>query len=171
MLHRDGIARTEHSPAGPTRIPPARLPVFSPRAKRVIWIFLSGGVSHLETFDPKPLLNRYAGKTYSETALPNPQKSPLYAARSRSVVGFDREVVSQIMPLQVGYRRRGEIGCEVSDWLPHLGGVVDDLCIIRSMYTTDNDHGAEFQFHTGRHVLDEQQPTIGSWVSYGLNAQ
>ncbi len=138
------------------------------RAKNVIWVFLSGGVSHLETFDPKPLLNQYAGKTYDETTLPNPQKSPLYLERSRSVVGFDREVISKIMPLQVGYRKRGEVGCEVSDWLPHLGGVVDDLCIVRSMYTTDNDHGAEFQFHTGRHVLDEQQPTIGSWVSYGL---
>ena len=168
MLHRDGVARGGDLPAGLASDPPAGLPVLVPRAKRVIWIFLSGGVSHLETFDPKPLLNRYAGKTYNDTTLPNPQKSPLYRERSRSVVGFDREVVSQIMPLQVGYRRRGEIDCEVSDWLPHLGGVVDDLCIIRSMYTTDNDHGAEFQFHTGRHVLDEQQPTIGSWISYGL---
>lgn len=168
MLHGDGLARAENLPAGQAPNAPARLPFRIPRAKRVIWIFLSGGVSHLETFDPKPLLNRYAGKTYNDTTLPNPQKLPLYRERSRSVVGFDREVVSQIMPLQVGYRRRGEIGCEVSDWLPHLGGVVDDLCIIRSMYTTDNDHGAEFQFHTGRHVLDEQQPTIGSWISYGL---
>ncbi|MEX2168363.1 MAG: DUF1501 domain-containing protein [Pirellulales bacterium] len=166
MLQRDGVARADAAPVGP----PNGLPVFSPKAKRVIWIFLSGGVSHLETFDPKPLLNRYAGKTYNDTTLPNPQQSPLYLERSRSVVGFDREVVSQIMPLQVGYRKRGEIGCEVSDWLPHLGGVVDDLCIVRSMYTTDNDHGAEFQFHTGRHVLDEQQPTIGSWISYGLGS-
>ena len=166
MLQRDGVARADATSVGP----PNGLPVFSPKAKRVIWIFLSGGVSHLETFDPKPLLNRYAGKTYNDTTLPNPQQSPLYLERSRSVVGFDREVVSQIMPLQVGYRKRGEIGCEVSDWLPHLGGVVDDLCIVRSMYTTDNDHGAEFQFHTGRHVLDEQQPTIGSWISYGLGS-
>ncbi len=138
------------------------------KAKNVIWIFLSGGVSHLETFDPKPLLNKFAGKTYDETGFPNPQKLPIYLERSRSVVGFDREVISKIMPLQVGYRQRGTLGCEVSDWLPHLGSMVDDLCIVRSMYTTDNDHGAEFQFHTGRHTLDEQQPTIGSWVSYGL---
>ena len=166
MLQRDGVARAEAAAS----IPPNGLPICSPQAKRVIWIFLSGGVSHLETFDPKPLLNRYAGKTYNDTALPNPQKSPLYLERSRSVVGFDREVVSQIMPLQVGFRKRGALGCEVSDWLPHLGGVVDELCVIRSMYTTDNDHGAEFQFHTGRHVLDEQQPTIGSWISYGLGS-
>ncbi len=120
-----------------------------PRAKNVIWIFLSGGVSHLETFDPKPLLNKFAGKTYDETQLPNPQKLPIYLERSRSVVGFDREVISKIMPLQVGFRKCGASGIEVSDWLPHLRTVVDDLCIVRSMYTTDNDHNAEFQFHTG----------------------
>jgi hypothetical protein len=165
MLHRDGTARADN-----VNSPPDGRPHLAPKAKNVIWIFLSGGVSHLETFDPKPLLNRYAGKTYDETTLPNPQKLPIYRERSRSVVGFDREVVSKIMPLQVGFQKRGELGCEVSDWLPHLGGIVDDLCIVRSMYTTDNDHGAEFQFHTGRHVLDEQQPTIGSWISYGLGA-
>lgn len=158
ILHQEGIARAN----GPNAVP------IKPRAKNVIWIFLSGGVSHLETFDPKPLLNKLDGKTYDESKLPNPQKSPRFLERSRSVVGFDREVVSKIMPLQVGFRKRGNVGCEVSDWLPHLGGVVDELCIVRSMYTTDNDHGAEFQFHTGRHTLDEQQPTIGSWVSYGL---
>lgn len=139
-----------------------------PKIKNVIWIFLSGGVSHLETFDPKPLLNRFAGKTFDETGFDNPQKLPIYRERSRSVVGFDRDVVSKIMPLNVGYRKRGQAGIEVSDWLPHLASVVDDLCIVRSMWTTDNDHAAEFQFHTGRHALDEQEPTIGSWISYGL---
>ncbi len=84
-----------------------------PKIKNVIWIFLSGGVSHLETFDPKPLLNRFAGKTFDETGLDNPQKLPIYRERSRSVVGFDRDVVSKIMPLNVGYRKRGQAGIEV----------------------------------------------------------
>ena len=167
MLSRDGVTRADETQ---TALPIDGKPHLVPRAKNVIWIFLSGGVSHLETFDPKPLLNQFAGKTYDETNLPNPQKLPIFLERSRSVVGIDREVISKIMPLQVGFQKRGELGCEVSDWLPHLGGVVDDLCIVRSMYTTDNDHGAEFQFHTGRHVLDEQQPTIGSWISYGLGS-
>ncbi|MGN6136908.1 MAG: DUF1501 domain-containing protein [Aureliella sp.] len=164
LLLDDGLGRAQ----GPTS--PSGASATQPAAKSVIWIFLSGGVSHLETFDPKPLLNKFAGKTFDETGLPNPQKLPVYLERSRSVVGFDREVVSQIMPLQVGFRRRGRSGIEVSDWLPNLGSVVDQLCIVRSMYTTDNDHAAEFQFHTGRHALDEQQPTIGSWVSYGLGS-
>ncbi|MFO1064225.1 MAG: DUF1501 domain-containing protein [Pirellulales bacterium] len=166
MLNRD-LRSAEQTPA--TVNSSARAESI-PKAKNVIWVFLSGGVSHLETFDPKPLLNKFAGKTYDETQLPNPQKLPIYLERSRSVVGMDREVVSKIMPLQVGFQRRGQSGHWVSDWLPHLGGVVDDLCIVRSMYTTDNDHNAEFQFHTGRHSLDEQQPTIGSWISYGLGS-
>lgn len=147
--------------------PPTGQPHTTPKAKNVIWIFLSGGYSHLETFDPKPALNKYAGKTYAE--LPsNPLLDPLYAERSRSVVGMERVVYPAIFPLQVGYKKRGELGIEVSDWLPHLSECVDDISFIRSMYTTDNDHYAQHQFHTGRHRLDDQQPTIGSWLCYGL---
>lgn len=149
---------------------PAAQFAFQPKAKNIIWIFLSGGVSHLETFDPKPLLNKFAGKTFEETGLPNPQKLPVYRERSRSVVGMDREVISTIMPLQVAAKQYGRNGTWVSDWLPNLAQVVDDLCIVRSMYTTDNDHNAEFQFQNGRHSLDEQQPCIGSWISYGLGS-
>jgi hypothetical protein len=167
LLHQDGMVRADANAAW---TPPDGRPHFAPKAKSVIWIFLSGGVSQLETFDPKPALNKYAGLTYDETTLPNPQKSPLYLERSRSVVGFDREVFSKIFPLQVGHAPRGQSGVEVSDWLPHLAGCVDDLAIVRSMYTTDNDHNAEFQMHHGRHSLDERQPVIGSWVHYGLGS-
>src|SRR5437773_110364 len=122
LLLRDGIARAQdHGDK------PRGSPHFRPRTKSVIWIFLSGGVSHLETFDPKPALNKHAGKTYAETGRPNPQKSPLFLQRSRSVVGMDRDLFTKIMPLQVGYKKHGERGVEVSDWLPHLAGCVDDL--------------------------------------------
>ena len=167
LLRDEGIVRADapadsHAPGGNSHFPA--------KAKSVIWIFLSGGYSQLETFDPKPALNRLAGKTYAETGLENPQQSPLFLARSRSVVGIDREVYSRIFPLQVGYQKHGEAGVEVSDWLPHLATCVDDLAIVRSMYTTDNDHAAEFQMHHGRHALDEQQPSIGSWIHYGLGS-
>jgi hypothetical protein len=165
MLHRDGIVRADTS-AGWS--PPTGKPHFLPRAKNVIWIFLSGGVSHLETFDPKPLLNKLAGKTYDQTTLPNPQKSPLFKERSRTVTAIERELYSQIFPLQVKHRKYGRVGLEVSDWLPHLATCVDDLAVVRSMYTTDNDHDAEFQMHHGRHKLDERQPVLGSWIHYGL---
>ena len=167
MLARDGIVRAASAmPSAPV----PGTPHFTPRAKNVIWIFLSGGVSQLETFDPKPMLNTFAGKTYDQTKLPNPQKSPLFLERSRSVVGTDRMVYSKILPLQVGFKKHGRCGMDVSDWLPNLAACVDDMAFVRSMYTTDNDHAAEFQMHTGRHALDEVQPVIGSWVHYGLGS-
>lgn len=167
LLAQDGVVRGNESELS---VPPDGHPHFTPRAKNVIWIFLSGGYSQLETFDPKPALNQHAGKTYDETGLDNPQKSPLFQERSRSVVGTDRDLYTRIFPLQVGYQKHGRAGIEVSDWLPHLANCVDDMSIVRSMYTTDNDHNAEFQMHHGRHSLDERQPVIGSWVHYGLGS-
>lgn len=158
MLFRDGVARG-HVPDGK--------PAFAPKAKSVIWVFLSGGVSQLESFDPKPALTKYAGKTFTDTPFSDPLKSPLFAKHSRDVVGGVRPY-PKIFPLQVGFKRHGRLGVDVADWFPNLAGCVDDMAFVRSMYTTDNDHGAEFQMHTGRHQLDEQQPVLGSWISYGL---
>src|SRR4051794_26729622 len=160
MLHQDGIARASSGPA-------IRGPHFPPRAKSVIWVFLSGGLSHLESFDPKPALNKYASKTFSATPYPDPLQSPLFRERSRDVVGGERPY-PKIFPLQVGFKKHGRCGVAITDWWPHLAGCADDIAWVRSMYTTDNDHATEFQMHTGRHALDEKQPVIGSWVHYGL---
>ena len=160
LLHRDASA------AGP-------LPIVRPKAKSVIWIFLSGGYSHLETFDYKPALNKYAGKTFQQTPYPDPLKSPLHDKRSRSVVNDAinvRDKYATVYPLQVGFNKHGASGIEVADWLPHLAGCVDDIAFVRNVWTTDNDHAAENQIHTGRHKLDEKQPSIGSWASYGLGS-
>jgi len=157
--------------AGHAWSPPDGRPMFAPKAKAVVWIFLSGGYSHVETFDPKPALNKHAGKTFDKTGFPNPLDSPLHKKRFRSVPAEEvnvRDVYPSIYPMQVGFRPRGESGIEVSDWWPHLSGCVDDLCFVRNMWTTDNDHAAENQIHTGRHRLDEPQPSLGAWVHYGL---
>ena len=171
MLQRDGVVKaSDHS----SWAPPDGAPHFAPRAKNVIWIYLSGGYSHLETFDPKPALNKYAGKTYAGTPFTSPVLSPLTAQRGRNVVDglgvVSADAKSRLFPLQVGYRRHGESGIAISDWWPHLARCADDLAIVRSMYTTDNDHAAMNQFHTGRHKLDETQPSIGAWVHYGLGS-
>ncbi len=167
MLHRDGFSRD----AGPTdSVQPLGQPAFAPKAKSVIWVFLSGGYSQLETFDPKPALNKYAGMTFQETPFPNPLESPLHDKRSRAVIEKVRDKYSKIFPLQVGWKKRGDSGIEVSDWLPHIGSCVDDLAFVRNMWTTDNDHAAENQIHTGRHKLDETQPSVGAWVTYGLGS-
>ena len=128
-----------------------------------------GGTSHVESFDPKPALNRYAGKTIAETPFADALKNKL-SGNLRVLLQDQPElhIRRRLYPLQVGYHKRGECGIEISDWWPHLGSCIDDLAVIRSMWTTDNDHGAQLQFHTGRHMLEGQFPTIGSWVHYGL---
>lgn len=144
------------------------LPHAAAKAKSVIWIFLVGGMSHMESFDPKPALTEHAGKTISETPFKDALESPFVKKNLREFVAGLHHVRAQIYPLQVGFQKRGESGIEVSDWWPHVGGCIDDLAVIRSMWTTDNDHGAQLQFHTGRHALEGPFPTIGSWVHYGL---
>ncbi|MBM3876476.1 MAG: DUF1501 domain-containing protein [Verrucomicrobia bacterium] len=142
---------------------------FAPRAKSVIWLFMRGGVSHMESFDPKPALNHYAGKTFEETpfkGINDPEKRK----RVRVVVVNDAngQQRNKIYPLQVGYQKAGRSGIEVSDFFPHIRECVDDIAIVRSMWTTDDNHGAQVQFHSGRHMLEPPVPTIGAWVNYGL---
>ncbi|MDP6468407.1 MAG: DUF1501 domain-containing protein [Pirellulaceae bacterium] len=165
MLANDGVVRADSIPNGE--------PHFPPRTKSIIWVFLSGGYSHVETFDPKPALNQYAGKTLAETPFPNPVDSPLHRKRFRSVPAEEinvRDVYPKIYPMQVGYSKRGESDIEITDWWPHLSECVDWISFVRNMWTTDNDHAAENQIHTGRHRLDETQPSIGAWAHYGLGS-
>ncbi|HVW01506.1 MAG TPA: DUF1501 domain-containing protein, partial [Planctomycetaceae bacterium] len=165
MLSRDGIARTaEHeTPDGRSH--------FRPKAKSVIWLFMNGGVSHMESFDPKPALNEHAGKTIAESpfaSVQDPEKLKL--ARVVVVNDANGQQRNRLYPLQVGYRKCGESGVEISDWFPHLQTCVDDIAFVRSMYTTDDNHGAQTQFHSGRHMLDGEYPTLGAWVHYGLGS-
>jgi len=168
MLARDGFGQEQ--PASAWR-PPDGKPQFAPRAKSVIWLFMIGGASHLEGFDPKPALNQYAGKTIAETPFKDVLSSPFLA--NERVVAFDPNngfIRTEVLPLQVGYQKRGQSGIEISDWWPHVGDCADDLAVIRSMWTEDSNHGAQLQFHTGRHRVDGYFPTIGSWVHYGLGS-
>lgn len=146
-------------------------PHFAPKAKSVIWLFMIGGTSHLESFDPKPALNKYAGKTIAETPFGGVLDSE-FLANERVVFvdpnnGFIRKTC---YPMQVGFQRRGKSGLEISDWWPHVGNCADDLCLIRSLWTEDSNHGAQLQFHTARHRVDGFFPTIGSWATYGLGS-
>src|SRR5438105_1493527 len=166
MLAREG--RGEDRRGKPGGSPERREPHFTPRAKSVIWIFLCGGVSHVESFDPKPELNKYAGKTIEQT----PYKDALNPAKL-NVVGANPAHGNRktLMGLNTGFKRYGKSGLAVADWWKNVGECADDLAIVRSLWTTDNDHGAQLQFHTGRHVREGSYPTIGSWISYGLGTQ
>ena len=167
MLQRDGVARGAEEA---DRLSPDGQPHFRPKAKNVIWIFLVGGMSQMESFDPKPALNEHAGKTIAESPFKATLDSPYLKKNLREFVAGLHKVHPKLYPLQVGFRKCGASGIEMSDWWQHLGDCADDLAIVRSMWTTDNDHGAQLQFHTGRHALEGQFPTIGSWVHYGLGS-
>jgi hypothetical protein len=162
LLFRDGISRADAPDNG------FPLPA---RAKRVIWLFMLGGVSHVESFDPKPALNKYAGKTIDESPFKKDVlESPYYRKNVMDFAGTPRALMSKLYPLQVGYRQHGQSGIALSDWWPNLATCADDLAVVRSLWTTDNDHAAQLQFHTGRHVFEGFHPTIGAWVHYALGA-
>jgi hypothetical protein len=166
MLFRDGVARAEarswSAPDGKAHFPP--------KARSVIWFFMVGGTSHMESFDPKPELNKYAGKTIAESPYKDTLNSPFLKRNLREFVPGLHHVHPKIYPMQVGYRKRGRSGIEVSDWWPNVGDCIDDIAVVRSLWTTDNNHGAQLQYHTGRHALEGPFPTIGAWVHYGLGS-
>ena len=163
MLHRDGYS------AEGKWTPPDGKPHHTPKAKSVIWLFMNGGVSHMETFDPKPALTKFAGKTIKEGPVPDAQDpEKLALARVTVINDANGQQRNKLYPLQVGFKKYGKAGIEFSDWVPHMGSCVDDMAVIRSMWTTDDNHGAQTQFHTGRHMLDGEYPTLGAWVHYGL---
>jgi hypothetical protein len=173
MLAGDGVTRAaesdEHRNAAAQAIAENVREQFAPKAKSVIWFFMLGGTSHLESFDPKPAIDKYSGLTIDESPFRSSVlDSPYYRKNVRDFAGTPRALMAQLYPTQIGFRRRGQSGIEVSDWWPHVGDCIDDIAVVRSMWTTDNDHAAEFQMHTGRHKLDAPEPVIGSWLNYGL---
>jgi hypothetical protein len=167
MLFRDGIARADS--ASPAWHPPEGRPHSPAKAKSVIWIFLCGGVSHVESFDVKPELNKYAGKSIEET----PYKEVLDPKRvNANIIGANPSHGNRkvIMPLQTGYKEYGKSGLVVGDWFKNIGECSDDLAVVRSLWTIHNDHGAQLTWQTGRHPRETEHPTLGSWVCYGLGS-
>lgn len=161
MLQQEGVA----APGGE---PPTGLPHFRPKAKSVIWLFMNGGVSHLESFDPKPMVTKYAGKTIAETPYASVQDPRKLAIERVVVPDANGNQRNTLFALQSGFRKHGQSGIEISDWFPHIARSADRLAVIRSMWTTDSNHGAQTEFHCGRNRLDGDFPTLGAWVHYGL---
>jgi hypothetical protein len=131
----------------------ARQPHFPARAQRVIFLFMSGGVSHVDSFDHKPRLFADHGQTI---ALDHPE--------TRNRPGYERLFLKRP---QWTFRRHGQSGLEVSTLFPHIATRADDLCLIRSMHCDHSNHyNATLGMHTGS--FNFARPSIGSWVSYGL---
>ena len=134
-------------------------PHFPPKAKRVIYLFMSGGPSQLETFDYKPLLNERNGQELPE--------SVRMGQRLTGMTGNQAQ-----LPLAGSifkFRQQGQCGAWVSDLLPHTAKIVDDLCIVRSMHTEAINHDPAITFfQTGSQISG--RPSIGAWVHYGLGS-
>ncbi|KAB2668692.1 MAG: DUF1501 domain-containing protein [Verrucomicrobia bacterium] len=146
LLAQDGAG------AGDPLLP--RAPHFAPKAKRVIFLYMSGGVSHVDSWDPKPRLFAEHGKTVTVDE---------FQGRKGEFKMFAKRP-------QFEFSRHGRCGTEVSSLFPHMAGCVDDLCVIRSMKSDHTNHyEATLGIHTGSFTF--ARPSIGSWVSYGLGTE
>jgi Protein of unknown function (DUF1501) len=149
LLHElcaaDEVRQASADPLAP------KAPHFPARAKRVIFLFHTGGVSHVDSFDPKPKLFADHGKTVT---LDEWQGKP---------GKYDRHLKKP----QWDFKPRGKSGIEVSDLFPHIGDCVDDICLIRSLQSDHTNHyEATLMMHTGS--ITFARPSIGAWMSYGL---
>ncbi|WP_422923440.1 DUF1501 domain-containing protein [Singulisphaera sp. PoT] len=143
MLAEESQGKATASPLAP--LPPH----FPARAKRVIFLFMPGGPSQVDTFDPKPRLTRDHGK-------PSPKP---YLGQTRNLLASPWK-----------FRKRGESGLDVSELFPHVGDCADKLCVIRSMVADDPNHpGGCLLMNTGERVAT--RPSLGSWITYGLGTE
>src|SRR5258708_236162 len=128
-------------------------PHFPAKAKSVIFLFMCGGVSHIDTFDPKD--NKWAGKVMD-------------------AVGFgdnQAEMKRPVIPCHRAFTRYGKSGIPVSDWFPNVGGVIDEIALVRSMWCNEVNHApAVIETCTGHRGRQFDHPTFGSWVTYALGS-
>jgi uncharacterized protein (DUF1501 family) len=130
----------------------ARAPHLKPRAKNVIFMFMAGGPSHLDLLDPKPQMRRWDGQ-------PPPE----------GMVDKKATIAGAVLASPRQFQRYGKSGLEVSDLLPHLGAVADELCVVRSLHTDSSNHDpAQLLFNCGTQLFGH--PSLGSWVNYGLGS-
>jgi hypothetical protein len=127
-------------------------PHFAPRAKRVAFLFLNGGLSHVDSFDPKPALHKFNGKPSPSGNLKTERKT------------------GNLMASPFEFQQRGKSGIPVSNLFPQLGAMIDDTCVIRSMHTDIPNHPPSIlMLNCGRNVIGT--PSFGSWITYGLGTE
>jgi hypothetical protein len=155
LLKQDGLLAQDKPELEPRTFDLRPKPAPAPaRARAMISLFMQGGPSHLDLFDPKPVLDQHDGKPYpGEIKYDNPA-----------------EASAVLLASPWKFRKHGECGTEVSDLLPHLARMVDDLCLIRSMQTGVNNHGQSIQALNTGQILSGR-PVLGSWLTYGLGSE
>ena len=158
LLARDGQSlAVERSASVATGLNPlaSRPCHFEPTAKSVIFLFMDGGPSHIDTFDPKPAVNEYAGKPLPPTI-----------KRGHTPMGVSE---NPLLASPRKWTKYGESGLPVSEWYRHVGEMADDLCVIRSCWANGLNHvGSVCQMNTGSILAG--RPSMGAWVTYGLGS-
>src|SRR5207247_2652035 len=154
LLGLDGVpARAGNIAIDPLHPLSPRKPHHTPKAKSVIWLFLEGGPSHIDLFDPKPALEKLAG-----------QKMPESFGRVITAMGTSDNA---LMPSKRIFQQYGQSGIWVSDWLPHIAQHVDEMAVIRSCWADGLNHvGSVCQMNTGDILAG--RPALGAWTTYGL---
>lgn len=156
LLARDSQA-AEKSAAKPQAVLAPKAPHFAPKAKRVIFLFQAGGPSHLDLFDDKPKLRELDGKVIPESYVKG--KRFAFIKKDAKLLGSRRK-----------FAKQGECGANISELLPHLAGVIDDVAIVRSMKTEVFNHGPAKMFtNTGSPRFG--RPSMGAWVTYGIGSE
>jgi hypothetical protein len=132
-----------------------RSPMFAPKANAMISLFMHGGPSHVDLLDPKPELTRLHGADYG----------------GEVQYSFVNRATKALLGSPFKFSKRGECGTEVSELLPEIAGVVDDLCVIRSMHTGHNGHEVSIRYFHGGIAGITGRPTMGSWLVYSLGSE
>jgi Protein of unknown function (DUF1501) len=153
LLAEDALGSRAHNPLAP------QSPHFVAKAKHVIWIFVNGGPSHVDTWDYKPALAKWNGKSMKE-----------FAPEFSNTTGFFKNAVGNLMKSPFEFTPRGECGKMVSSIFPYLGEHVDKMAFIHSGFTESNNHSpALFAMNTGLPRMG--YPCVGSWLTYGLGSE
>ncbi len=135
------------------------LPHFAPKAKRVVYLLQNGAPPHLDMFDYKPEMEKWRGKELPESIHKNQRLSTMTAGQKSKAV----------LPAFTGFKQHGKCGVWVCDFLPSTAGIVDDVCFIKSMHTTQVNHAPAITFFlTG--AEQPGRPSLGAWLSYGLGS-
>jgi hypothetical protein len=148
---------TDSSAFPNSSVPSAQAPHFEPRAKNVIFLFMAGAPSQIDLLDSKPALMKW-------------QDQPFSAEQTKDLkLAFTRPS-ARVLPSWKSFKKHGDSGIEVSNWLPHLATITDDICLIRSMQTEAfNHHPGQSLLMSG--AMNLGRPSMGAWVSYGLGSE
>lgn len=156
LLARDGLLAAPVKPIDqqPNSLK-RRSPAMAARTNAMISLFMHGGPAHMDLLDPKPELTRRHGQEYGGDI----------------VYSFVNRANKKLLGSPYQFARHGECGTEVSELLPHTAGIVDDICVLRSMHTGHNGHEVSIRYFHGGIPAVTGRPTLGSWITYGLGSE